>query len=186
VPASSGPLRADAQRNRENILVAARAAFASDGPEVPLDRIAALAGVGAGTVHRHFPSKNSLIAAVVADSLERLGDRAQALAQDAADPTVFFDFLRELTLEARDNAVLYESLGDAGIGPAGSAAADRLNRGLATLLEEAQRAGTVRAGLTAADLHVLLGGAIGMERRMPLSRKGLALDIIIAGLRGTD
>ena len=68
--------RADAQRNRAKILAAAGEAFAVDGPDVPLDAVAALAGVGAGTVHRHFPTKESLIAAVVAARLERLADRA--------------------------------------------------------------------------------------------------------------
>lgn len=75
------PLRADAARNRENVLRAARDAFAESGYGVPLDEIATRAGVGPGTVYRHFPTKEALFEAVVtarvvdliADARERRG-----------------------------------------------------------------------------------------------------------------
>ena len=59
-------VRADAARNRERVLVAAREAFARRGLDVPIDEIARAAGVGAGTVHRHFPTKETLYTAVLA------------------------------------------------------------------------------------------------------------------------
>src|SRR5215831_4010426 len=84
--ASAGrPLRADAARNREKVLNAAREAFAESGYSVPLDEIAARAGVGPGTVYRHFPAKEALFQAVVTARIEDLTDDAQARADDA-DP----------------------------------------------------------------------------------------------------
>ncbi len=98
---------------------------------MPLDTVAALAGVGAGTVHRHFPTKESLIAAVVAARLERLADRADALgAEPSAD---FFAFLTELAAEARQNIVLASALGGT-LGAEGDQAAQRLSKGLAVVL----------------------------------------------------
>jgi AcrR family transcriptional regulator len=65
-------MRSDARHNRQRVLAAARTSFAEEGPDVPLDVIAERAGVGAGTVHRHFPTKEALIAAVVTDRLAGL------------------------------------------------------------------------------------------------------------------
>ena len=177
------PLRADARRNREKVLAAARAAFASEGADVPLDVIAERAHVGAGTVHRHFPTKESLIAAVVTDRLTGLAARARALG-DAEQPVdVFFEFVRDLTAEARENAALTGALGGAGIGADGAAAATELSHAIRHLLERAQRAGGVRAELTVADLHAVLGGVIAMERRLSAAHRGIGLDIVIEGLR---
>jgi AcrR family transcriptional regulator len=78
-PVKPRPLRADARRNRERILAAATAAFAADGLSVPLDEIARRAGVGPGTLYRHFPAKETLWEAVLHDRLQRLADEAEAL-----------------------------------------------------------------------------------------------------------
>ena len=74
-----GRCGADARRNRERILAAATAAFAADGLSVPLDEIARRAGVGPGTLYRHFPAKEALWEAVLHSRLERLADEAEAL-----------------------------------------------------------------------------------------------------------
>jgi len=79
------PLRADARRNRDKVLRAAREAFAASGYGVPLDEIAARAGVGPGTVYRHFPAKEVLFQAVITARVEDLIDDARARA-GAADP----------------------------------------------------------------------------------------------------
>ena len=79
------PLRADAARNREKVLRAAREAFAESGYGVPLDEIASRAGVGPGTVYRHFPSKEALFEAVVTARITDLVSDARARA-DADDP----------------------------------------------------------------------------------------------------
>jgi AcrR family transcriptional regulator len=99
-------LRADARRNREAVLAAARERLAKDGLDGPIEDIARTAGVGVGTVYRHFPSKGELIAALVRDRFQRLAERAaQALAED--DPwEAFCDLMRfSAELQIRDRAL---------------------------------------------------------------------------------
>lgn len=149
---------------------------------MPLDVIAARAGVGPGTVHRHFPTKESLIAAVVTDRLAGLAARAGSLA-DAVEPTAsFVAFIRELTAEARQNVVLNSALGGAGIGVEGAEAATALSSSLGQLLERAQRDGGVREDLTVPDLHAILSGVIAMERNLSAGHQGIGLEIVIDGL----
>jgi AcrR family transcriptional regulator len=172
--------RSDALRNRIKILAAASDAFARDGAEVPLDAIAVLAGVGPGTVHRHFPTKQSLVSAVVASRLGRLAERAEQLSADPASN--FFEFLVELAGEARHNLVLTEALGGA-LGAEAEQSAQRLSRALESLLEAAQRSGAVRPDLTVSDLHAIIIGALTIERRLTTGHQGLGLEIVLQGLR---
>src|SRR3954468_24136971 len=79
------PLRADARRNRERILVAARAVCADQGPNVQIDDVARLAGGGVGTVYRHFPTKDALIEALVAEKFRVTIDNIRA-ALEIEDP----------------------------------------------------------------------------------------------------
>src|SRR6201993_5602883 len=97
---SPRPLRADARRNREKVVRAAREAFAAHGYGVPLDEIASRAGVGPGTVYRHFPSKEALFEAVVTARITDLVSDARART-DADDPgAAFFGFLARIAGEA--------------------------------------------------------------------------------------
>src|SRR6059058_3759513 len=84
-PSSGGAprMRADARRNRDQILVAARDIFADHGPGAPLEEIARRAGVGIGTLYRRFPDRPSLLRAVALDMLSRVAQEAQlALAEE--------------------------------------------------------------------------------------------------------
>jgi AcrR family transcriptional regulator len=78
-------LRADAQRNRERIMASGRELFAREGPQAQMDEIAAHAGVGIGTVYRHFPTKEALLTAMVRDRFQGFAEIA-TLAEDLADP----------------------------------------------------------------------------------------------------
>src|SRR3954465_3690398 len=79
------PLRADARRNRERVLTAAREVFAEHGSEAQMDDVARRAEVGVGTVYRHFPTKEALFAALLEDTFARIADRARlALEQEDA------------------------------------------------------------------------------------------------------
>src|SRR5271156_3785025 len=99
-PLAGRPLRADAARNREKVLSAAREAFAESGYGVPLDEIAARAGVGPGTVYRHFPAKEALFEAVATARVEDLLRDARARA-DADDPgAAFFGFIDQIGRES--------------------------------------------------------------------------------------
>ncbi|WP_116201632.1 TetR/AcrR family transcriptional regulator [Amycolatopsis circi] len=77
------PLRADAQRNRDQIIAAARVIFASHGPEVPMEEIARGAGVGVGTLYRRFPDRDALIRAVAVDNFAGVLDNAKRLSVEA-------------------------------------------------------------------------------------------------------
>src|ERR1700733_1759307 len=97
--ADAKPLRADAVRNRERVLGAAYETFASEGIGVPLDEIARRAGVGAGTVYRHFPTKDDLFRAVIEDRMGKIVVDGRKLFDEPDRSEVLFDFLRKLVLK---------------------------------------------------------------------------------------
>ena len=171
--------RADALRNREKVLRAAREAFAASGYGVPLDEIAALAGVGPGTVYRHFPSKEELFEAVTA---ARVGDLVEDARGRAAGPdpgAAFFGFLGRIGQEAAAKRDLPDA-----IAVAGSLQQD-LQAALDVLLNRAQRAGAVRADITATDLVVLLKGLLRSVHEAPAGPDvaGRLLAVLSDGLR---
>src|ERR1700692_3315428 len=88
------PLRADAARNRARVLETAYQTFAAEGLSVPIDEIARRAGVGAGTVYRHFPAKEDLVEAVIADQMQRIIDGGHALLEADKPGEALFTFLR--------------------------------------------------------------------------------------------
>jgi AcrR family transcriptional regulator len=175
-------LRADAQRNRERVLNAAREAFAASGYGVPLDEIAALAGVGPGTVYRHFPSKEALFEAVTAARVRDLIDDARGRAGDADPGRAFFGFLGRI----RQEAAAKRDLPDA-IAVAGSLQAD-LSDAIDVLLRRAQQAGAVRPEVTTPDLLVLLKALLRSVHDLPPGAADSALTdrllaVIADGLR---
>lgn len=157
-PGDGRPLRADARRNIERVLEAAEELFATDGLAVPVDLIAARAGVGVGTVYRHFPTKEALFRAVVIAHLEALVGRARELS--ACDPgEAFFTFVHELAALAARKRDLADAL--AGVEMHSHeryAVKDELKSAFDMLLQRAQAAGAVRADVTATDVTGLLMG----------------------------
>ena len=114
-PARERPMRADALKNRQRILDAAAAVFADQGVSVPIDVVAERAGVGVGTLYRHFPTKEALFEAIVASKIADLVVAARA-AIEAPDPGLaFFDFVRLLASEAAVKADILDVLDSAGI-----------------------------------------------------------------------
>ena len=93
-PCTVRPRRADAQRNVERLIAAAREAFAAQGPNAPLDDIARAAGVGAGTLYRHFPTRLALFEAVYRDNVERLCADGQRLAATEPPAQALVDWLK--------------------------------------------------------------------------------------------
>jgi AcrR family transcriptional regulator len=160
------PLRADAARNRARVLKVAYDTFAAEGLAVPIDEIARRAGVGAGTVYRHFPTKESLFQAIVADRVQQLVDSARALIE-ADDPgEAFFGFLFAMVEEGATDQGLVDAL--AGIGFDIAEAAPDAERTfmavLGDLLTRAQQAGAVRADVDVKDVKALLVGCQAMQR----------------------
>lgn len=154
---SEKPLRADARRNRARVLAAAQEAFAAEGLAVPLDDIARRAGVGAGTVYRHFPTKEALFEAALTDRMERMVERARAMT-DADDPgAAFFDFLTRLTADAEMKRDLADAVG-VGLhdGDRFAGLGRQVVDAVGALLVRAQAAGAVRADITVTDLILLV------------------------------
>jgi AcrR family transcriptional regulator len=176
------PPRADARRNREKVLQAARDAFAVSGYGVPLDEIAALAGVGPGTVYRHFPSKEELFEAVVTARLRDLIDAARALAADPDPGQAFFGFLGRFRQEAAAKRDLPDAI--AVPGPL----QDDLRAALDVLLRRAQDHGAVRPDITTPELMALFKGllhTIGDQPPGPGNQAlaGRLLAVVCDGLR---
>ena len=157
--AELGPrrLRSDARANRERLLAAAGVAFAESGLGVGVDEIASRAGVGMGTLYRHFPSKDALIAAVFEQRLDELaGSARQALA--VADPWQGFCGLIEHIVELQHEDRGFKDVMAARFGDERNAAAARARvaPSIDLLIRRAQAAGALRADIGYEDVSVLL------------------------------
>jgi AcrR family transcriptional regulator len=155
-------LRADARRNQARVLDAAEAVFAAKGTAASTEEIARQAGVGIGTVFRHFPTKQALLEAVFASRLQRLANEVDALAA-AEDPSVaLFSFFTGVVDQAATKLALVDALAAAGVDVINQATASPVGQELlgavGTLLTRAQWAGTVRADIGVAELIGLLVG----------------------------
>jgi AcrR family transcriptional regulator len=168
-------LRADALRNRARVLEVAARIFAAEGLSVPVHEIARRAGVGTGTVSRHFPAKEDLFAAILLGRMEQLAVTADALA-GAQDPgTAFFAFFATLVHEGAANRGLAEALAGAGydLDAAATRAGFDVTGRLRGLLARAQQAGAIRAEIDDADVKALLAGCLAR------GGDGAALDRVI-------
>ena len=154
------PRRADARRNRDRVLAAARAAFGAEGSDVSLDEIARRAGVGPGTVYRHFATKEALFEAVVFDRIGELVHEARILSDDPDPGHAFSTFVERLGREGARKRDLVEALASDGVRLqlGGTPIVRALTEVLAELLHRAQLAGAVRADISVDDVLVLLTG----------------------------
>lgn len=179
------PLRADAARNRARVLEVAYDTFAAEGLSVPIDEIARRAGVGAGTVYRHFPTKEDLYRAVVEDRIQRIVADGRALLTAERPGEALFDFLRSMVLDwgATDQG-LVDALAGVGvdINTAAPEAEEAFLGLVGDLLRAAQKAGTVRPDLDVPDVKALMVGAQAMQgyRRDAAER---LTEVFLDGLR---
>ena len=159
-------LRVDAARNRARLLQVAYETFAAEGLSVPIDEIARRAGLGAGTVYRHFPTKESLYRAVVADRVQRIVETARALLA-ADDPgQALQTFLTMMVEQGATDQGMVDALAGMGfdIAQAAPDAERSFMDALGELLARAQQAGTVRADIDVQDVKTLLVGCQAMQR----------------------
>jgi AcrR family transcriptional regulator len=178
-------LRADARRNRARVLQAAQEAFAAEGLSVPLDEIARRAGVGAGTVYRHFPTKEALFEAIV---LGRVRDMVRYLRTQvtAGDPgSAFFRVIGEFVAQGTMKKDLTDALAGAGIDVSAALVDARADAHLALgdLLVRAQAAGAVRTDIDADDLSTLLSTMFLAAHRKGAGVPAAVLNVIMDGLR---
>jgi AcrR family transcriptional regulator len=159
-------LRSDAARNRARLLDVAYEAFAADGLAVPIDEIARRAGVGAGTVYRHFPTKEALFEAIVANRMEQLVDYADTLTDSQAPGDALFAFLATMVAEGAKDQGLVDALAGVGVdfSQLAQGADQRFRDALGGLLARAQEAGAVRPDVDVRDVKTLLVGCQAMQR----------------------
>ncbi|KUJ70116.1 TetR family transcriptional regulator [Streptomyces albus subsp. albus] len=150
-------LRADALRNRERIVAAAREVLVEYGADVPLDEIARRAGVGNATIYRHFADRRELIHHVTLSVMARIGDQAEAALTEEPDA---FQAMRRFVHAAADERIgaLCPLLSD-GIDrnhPEQVAARDRLVAGIESLMGAARESGQLRTDIDVGDLMIAL------------------------------
>jgi AcrR family transcriptional regulator len=179
-------MRADAQRNRRRVLQAAIHAFASEGLSVPVQEIARRAGVGTGTVSRHFPTKEALYEAIVLERAGRLVEEARVHMRTREPGEAFFGYIAATVDEGAVNRGLADALSGAGFDMAAAAQRGGYDIGAVEreLLDRAQAAGAVRGDVDTADVKALITACLTRERgaAAPPPRRRM-LDIIRAGLR---
>jgi AcrR family transcriptional regulator len=179
------PLRADARRNRARIVQAARVVFAEHGADAQIDDIARAAGVGVGTVYRHFPHKDALLGELMFEKFRTFADNADR-ALEVEDPWEAFAGL--LRANAEFCATDIGTQQAIARGPdAWQYAAPQLDRLIATtkqLIARAQEAGVMRRDFVVDDIPMLMAG-LTTSMAMPGYDWRRHLEIILAGLRAT-
>ncbi|KPM53950.1 TetR family transcriptional regulator [Frankia sp. CcI49] len=170
--ASPVRLRADARRNRGKIISTAVAAFAEDGPNLPMEEIARLAGVGVGTLYRHFPDRQSLVLAVVEDSLAAMLARAHTAVE--VGPRAWDALIAvlggspELRFALRTPSLFQPAITEA---IRTDPRVGRIRHELIALIEElveaAKREGTLRTDVGAGDVTHLFAVLLHESHRMP-------------------
>ncbi len=180
------PMRADAQRNRARLLEAAVRAFAQEGPEVTLDAIARNAGVGIGTLYRHFPTREALVEAAYRNELARLCDAVPELLRDLTPAEAtrrWMDRFVDYMTTKRGMAGALRAVIASGRNPY-EQSRSHLIAAITTLLEAAGRDGTLRRDVDPADVLASLGG-VSLTAGEPAQREqaGRLLDLLMDGLR---
>jgi AcrR family transcriptional regulator len=178
--------RADAVRNRERVLEAAKVVFGAGGAEASLEAVARAAGVGIGTLYRHFPTREALFEAVYRREVQQLADLAEKLKQEAKPVDALRQWLRSnvqfvatkkgmsaaLALAAYKNSELF------------SYSFDRLTRAVGGLLDRAIAAGEIRDDISPEDVLRALVGMCYMHDQPGWQTSVLRLvDVFIDGLR---
>jgi AcrR family transcriptional regulator len=178
--------RADAERNRVRLLETAKAAFAEKGSGASLDEIARTAGVGAGTLYRHFPTRDALVAAVYRNETDQLVAAADRLAETYPPVTALREwlllFVDYIATKHGMSEVLNSIVG--GTSELYSASTAQVKQAIAKLVDRAVLSGDIRLELDPLDLLRALAGVanIGLGPDGERAAKTM-VDILIAGIR---
>jgi AcrR family transcriptional regulator len=180
------PLRADAKRNRDRLLEVAVLALSREGADVTLDAIAKEAGVGIGTLYRHFPTREALIEAVYRNELTRLCDAVAELLENLSPDQAlraWMDRFTDYMVTKRGMADALRAVVASGVNPYAQSR-DLLLAAIGTLLAAGVEAGTVRSDVSAGDVMLSLSG-ISLAVGDPSNRDQInrLLDLLMDGLR---
>ncbi len=185
-PVAARPSRADARRNREAVIVAAKRLFADRGLDTQVPDVAKAANVGVGTVYRHFPTKDELIAALVSERFERFAEKARESLEAGDAWEGLADFIRFAAQIQADDRALCEVMGSRPLLMDAAAQAAGLPELADQLVRRAQRSGQLRADLEWEDIPMIacgLGSATYAEPRASVGRWPRLVEIILDGLR---
>jgi AcrR family transcriptional regulator len=173
-------------RNRERVLEAAKAVFSAGGPEASLEAVAKSAGVGIGTLYRHFPTREDLFEAVYRREVQQLADLAEHLKTDAAPTDALRRWLRSnvefvATKKGMTKALALASFRSSELS---AFSFDRLTRAVGALLDRAVEAGEIRADIGPEDLLRALIGMCYMHDQPGWQASVFRLvDVVVDGLR---
>ncbi|MEV0006646.1 helix-turn-helix domain-containing protein [Streptomyces sp. NPDC051840] len=184
-PTPARPMRADARRNYDRLLREARASFAAHGTDASLEDVARRAGVGIGTLYRHFPNRQALMNAVFQEALTTLLDRSRELARSDRPCTALVEWLGAIVTHAGEYRGLAQALMSAP-GDENSALTSchvPLRQAGARLLSRAQSSGSVRPDVSIDDLLQLTNAIALAAERTPADPE-LADRLLRLTLRG--
>jgi len=186
-PTAPPKLRADARRNREAVLTAARERFSSEGLDCQMEDIARAAGVGVGTVYRHFPNKGDLVAALVADRFRRLAERAQAALGEEDPWQAFCQLIRDSAKLQMSDRALSEFISSQPELGQQAAVESGLVDTTEQLMVNAQKAGNMREDAVIEDVPTMMCGlcaiTAGAAGSMPELNWERYVEIMLDGLR---
>jgi AcrR family transcriptional regulator len=181
------PLRADARRNRERIVAAAAALFAEGGQTTQMDDVARRAGVGVGTVYRHFPTKDALAGELLRTKFQRHTETARRWAERDGGWEGFEGFLREVFAEMAADATLQRMMWVTDERALQYAEDARLELAavVQALIDGAKAEGRLRADFDGDDMPVLMCavGGVMSARNQRVRRYDHVVEILIDGLR---
>ena len=178
--------RADAKLNRDRLLETAKAAFAEKGPGASLDEIARTAGVGAGTLYRHFPTRDALVEAVYRNESEQLVAAADRLSQIHPPVTALREWLLLFVDYIATKHGMYEVLNSivGGTSDLYSASTAQVKQAISRLVDRAVASADIRLDLDPLDLLRALAGVANLGSGPDGERAAKRLiDILIAGIR---
>lgn len=184
-PVEPRRVRADAQRNLAVVLEAAKSVFADVGVDAPVREIAATAGVGVGTIYRHFPRRADLVAAVFRREVDACAEAAPALAAELAPGAALASWLHRFTGFIATKRGLASALhsGDPTFDPLPVYFAERLGPALGSLLDAAVAAGEIRGGVNPTDLLAAVANLSVPAPGSDGSRAQPMVELLIDGLR---
>jgi AcrR family transcriptional regulator len=178
--------RADALRNRDRLLEAARTVFSAGGPEASLEAVARTAGVGIGTLYRHFPTREALFEAVYRHEVQQLADLAERLKKENSPIEALRQWMRSVvrfvaTKKGMSTALALVIAKDSDLV---SYSSDRLTGAIGLLLERAVAAGEIRSDVSPEDLLRAIVGMCYTHDQPGWQKTVLRLvDIFVDGLR---
>jgi AcrR family transcriptional regulator len=178
--------RADATRNRERVLEAAKAVFSAGGPDASLEAVARRAGVGIGTLYRHFPTREALFEAVYRREVEQLSELAEQLKSTASPVDALRRWLKSNVelVATKKGMITALALVVQGSSELYAYSFARLTKAIGTLLDRAVAAGEIRADISPEDvLRALIGMCYMHEQPGWQSTVLRLMDVFIDGLR---